>query len=181
MKTCSIIGNGLTRKEIELDQLPKPTFGCNAIFREFIPDYLFAIDPIPVWEIMSSSACSNFVPTPLFYQFEDPEYHNYNPSRPRNNAGMVAMQYAIEQGGFEQLNCYGFDFLLENNSEYLTKTVYDGSLGYQGTNNATLQDILCRIEYFKWFVRKHSSVKFNFYYPSQYTMINLNINNVRRI
>jgi hypothetical protein len=44
IKRCVIIGNGLSRKLMPLDQIPWPTFGCNQIYREFQPDYLLAQD-----------------------------------------------------------------------------------------------------------------------------------------
>ena len=44
IKRCVIIGNGLSRKLMPLDQIAWPTFGCNQIYREFQPDYLLAQD-----------------------------------------------------------------------------------------------------------------------------------------
>ena len=40
------IGNGPSRKGFDLTLLKKTgqTYGCNALYRDFIPDYLFSVD-----------------------------------------------------------------------------------------------------------------------------------------
>ena len=41
-----VVGNGISRKNIDLWQLKKhyTIYGCNAIYREFQPDILFCVD-----------------------------------------------------------------------------------------------------------------------------------------
>ena len=41
-----IIGNGPSRKGFDLDKLKRTgqTYGCNALYRDFIPDFLFMVD-----------------------------------------------------------------------------------------------------------------------------------------
>jgi len=41
-----IIGNGPSRKGFDLNQLKKSgqTYGCNALYRDFMPDYIFSVD-----------------------------------------------------------------------------------------------------------------------------------------
>ena len=41
-----IIGNGPSRKEFNLNTLKTSgqTYGCNALYRDFVPDYLFMVD-----------------------------------------------------------------------------------------------------------------------------------------
>jgi hypothetical protein len=41
-----IIGNGPSRKDFDLTQLKDTgqTYGCNALYRDFIPDYIFSVD-----------------------------------------------------------------------------------------------------------------------------------------
>ena len=40
------IGNGPSRKDFDLNKLKATgqTYGCNALYRDFIPDYIFSID-----------------------------------------------------------------------------------------------------------------------------------------
>lgn len=49
-----IIGNGLSRKDIDLSTLDGLTIGCNAIYRDFTPDLLCAIDAGVISEILTS-------------------------------------------------------------------------------------------------------------------------------
>ena len=50
-----IIGNGVSRKSIDLERLNGITYGCNAIYRDFTPDYLVAVDPAMIEEILQST------------------------------------------------------------------------------------------------------------------------------
>ena len=44
MTTAFVLGNGVSRKEIDLESLRKwgKTYGCNALYRDFAPDVLVA-------------------------------------------------------------------------------------------------------------------------------------------
>ena len=46
MTRAFVLGNGISRKDIDLQQLKQygPIYGCNALYREFIPDALIATD-----------------------------------------------------------------------------------------------------------------------------------------
>ncbi len=48
-----VLGNGRSRLNIRLQDLQKygKTYGCNALYREFTPDYLIAVDPKMIIEI----------------------------------------------------------------------------------------------------------------------------------
>ena len=58
--TAFVIGNGTSRKSIDLHQLRKNSppnskiYGCNAVYRDFEPDYLVAVDTKMVTEINRS-------------------------------------------------------------------------------------------------------------------------------
>ena len=51
-----VIGNGTSRKNVNLDILKQhgKIIGCNALYRDFTPDHLFANDSIILHEILSS-------------------------------------------------------------------------------------------------------------------------------
>lgn len=54
-----VIGNGPSRKDFPLSKLQEidiVTFGCNALYRDFIPDHLVAIDGKMIREIVESDA-----------------------------------------------------------------------------------------------------------------------------
>lgn len=56
MKRAFLIGNGISRRDIVLNSL-RPygdIFGCNALYREFTPDYLFCVDVRMIYEVAKS-------------------------------------------------------------------------------------------------------------------------------
>ena len=54
MAVAYIIGNGPSRQEVYLRELKGTTFGCNAIYRDFTPDYLVSGDAGVIKEICAS-------------------------------------------------------------------------------------------------------------------------------
>ena len=54
MGTAYIIGNGPSRKGLDLDTLDGTTFGCNALYRDYSPDYLVSGDSKVLKEICQS-------------------------------------------------------------------------------------------------------------------------------
>ena len=56
MKQTFIIGNGESRKGLDLDSLREKgkIYGCNALYRDFTPDVLVAVDEAMMFEIVSS-------------------------------------------------------------------------------------------------------------------------------
>jgi len=56
-----VIGNGESRRGIDLSLLKDrgKTYGCNALYRDFCPDYLISMDTDMVAEIISSGYCKN--------------------------------------------------------------------------------------------------------------------------
>ena len=54
MERAYIIGNGPSRKGVDLSKLPGKTFGCNALYRDFKPDVLISVDNGIMHEIYQS-------------------------------------------------------------------------------------------------------------------------------
>lgn len=56
LKMIFVIGNGASRKNVNLNILKQhgKVIGCNALYRDFAPDHLFANDSIILHEILSS-------------------------------------------------------------------------------------------------------------------------------
>lgn len=54
-----VIGNGESRNYIDLNSLKSKTYGCNAIYRDFTPDYLISIDNKMIHEIVESGYADN--------------------------------------------------------------------------------------------------------------------------
>jgi hypothetical protein len=64
-----VLGNGLSRKNINLDYLREwgKIYGCNALYREFRPDFLVAVDAKMIVEICESQ-----------WQLQNPVWTNPN-------------------------------------------------------------------------------------------------------
>jgi hypothetical protein len=163
VKKAWIIGNGSTRKGFDLGKIEDTTFGCNAIYREYRPTYIIAIDEKMVKEIKSVSwAKERLVEIPLENQFEPAQY---NPSRPRENAGMVAMTQAILQG-YDDLYCLGLDFLIAEENLNLAN-VFDGTPCYGPETRTSFLDTIARSKYFEWYVKQYPNVNFTFIFPKR--------------
>ena len=54
-----IIGNGPSRRDVMLDTLPGTTFGCNALYRDYAPDYLLSGDSTIIKEICETEYPKN--------------------------------------------------------------------------------------------------------------------------
>ena len=53
-KHAYILGNGESRKTLDLYALPQDTYGCNALYRDYTPDFLVAVDRKIYKEIIDS-------------------------------------------------------------------------------------------------------------------------------
>ena len=174
-----IIGNGLSRKDFNLNRLVGQgcTFGCNALYRDFTPDYLVAIDDKIIEEITQSDYPMNrFIVPPNEEQYEPAEH---NPNRPRSNAGMNACFEAIKKD-FKTLFLFGFDFILED--QISVKNIYDGSNCYGPETRANYNDNSNRAKYFDYMAKKNPDVNFKFVLPRDIGIIhNINSSNVTGI
>jgi hypothetical protein len=166
--TAYIIGNGASRKDLNLEALRDvgTIFGCNALYRDFDPDYLVAIDDKIIEEIKQSYTHLNRCIFP-------PEEERYEPlgvygitsgQTPRSNAGMVAMQQAIQMG-YTELICFGFDFLVVDDNVAVSN-LYDGTNGYEMETRAVLRDTRGRMRFLAWLIETNPDVNFIFAYPN---------------
>ena len=76
-----IIGNGRSRLQFDLDQLHElfTTYGCNALYRDFIPDYLVSMDVAMVHEILNSNVHHK---TKFYTQYSEKAQHRKNIGEP---------------------------------------------------------------------------------------------------
>ena len=163
IKPAIIIGNGPSRKEINLHKLvgKAPLYGCNALYRDFHKwDYLVAIDNGMINELHKERVDDgNLIIPPEDERWESAEY---SPHRRRNNAGMIAMDRAIQNGN-NLLYLLGFDFILEG--EDSVDNVYKDSKNYGPETHAREEDNYYRLKYFEWYVHKHLGVSIIFVVP----------------
>jgi hypothetical protein len=84
-KIAFVLGNGTSRRSIDLNQLKDQgtVYGCNALYREFDPDYLIAVDTKMILEINkagyqhSHSVWTN--PNRAYHQMNG--FNFFNPSK----------------------------------------------------------------------------------------------------
>ena len=71
MSAACIIGNGESRLQFNLHSINKvmTTFGCNALYRDFIPDNLVAMDYAIVDEILNHQIYYDHLRSIVFYEW----------------------------------------------------------------------------------------------------------------
>ena len=74
-----VLGNGTSRKPINLETLQKKgmTYGCNALYREYSPDYLICVDPRMVHEV-NRAGYQNSHTVWTNYNISYKNYKNFN-------------------------------------------------------------------------------------------------------
>lgn len=162
MKTAFIIGNGVSRKPIDLNTLvgKGAIFGCNALYREFDKfDYLISIDK--QFQKLIENPDERFIFPPEDECWESAEYRQG--FRKRSNAGMNAMLEAIRRG-HDKLYCLGFDFLVRE-EDLSTDNIFRDTEGYGPDTHTRYEDNINRLKYLEWFCNKNRKVKFVFVLP----------------
>jgi hypothetical protein len=159
-----IVGNGVSRKEIDLNSLVGKgvIFGCNALYRDFDQwDFLVAIDDGMIAELLQKDfSPKTLIVPPISERFESAEY---NPGyRRRSNAGMNAMLEAIRRD-YKLLYCLGFDFLLEG--EVSVDNLYKDTPNYGIETRTRIEDNYHRIRYLEWFAEQYPLTTFIFVIP----------------
>jgi hypothetical protein len=108
-KDAFIIGNGESRIGFDLYNLPQDTYGCNALYRDYEPDYLIVVDQFMYKEIIQNEYDQKY--TVYTNRNNIKKYggsSNLIPENPHKGAGTTAMHIAIHDG-HTRLFCIGFD------------------------------------------------------------------------
>ena len=132
-----VLGNGTSRKDINLNLLKKygKIYACNAIYREFDPDYLIAVDAKMVLEIdrkgyqkQNSNVWTN--PNKAYKKIEGLNY--FRPSKGWSS-GPTALWLA-SQHGYRTIYILGFDYKgLEDGKR--VNNLYAGTPNYKKIND----------------------------------------------
>ena len=106
--TAYIIGNGTSRKNVDLKQLNGATYGCNALYHDFTPDVLVATDD----PISRSIQSSGYAKRNKFYTRK--VYAGSGANQLRSNyanwsSGPNALQLAVHDY-HDDITLLGFDF-----------------------------------------------------------------------
>ena len=139
-KTAFVLGNGTSRKSIEPSQIKQhgTIYGCNALYREFTPDYLVAVDTKMIVEINKSQyQRTNQVwtnPNKAFSKFVGFNY--FNPSKGWSS-GPTALWMASNHDN-EEIYILGFDYQGLGNQNTKINNVYANTHNYKkSTDKAT--------------------------------------------
>ncbi len=127
-----VIGNGRSRLQFDLHELHKifTTYGCNALYRDFMPDYLVALDRYMAYEILDNKIDQ----MTEFYSQNDSTFNRYKDSkinyvicdRRLGDSGTSAMRLAAKNK-HKKVYMIGFDYT--DNNRY-TDNVYSGTKHY---------------------------------------------------
>ena len=130
-----VIGNGKSRLQFDLTLLNKiyTTYGCNALYRDFIPDYLISHDMGIADEILDKKA---HYKTKFYTQHGRKMDHRHKIGEPINfviqdkwmgDSGNGALRLACSNG-HKKIYMIGFDY--SDNNSYI-QNVYAGTTHYQ--------------------------------------------------
>lgn len=156
-----VLGNGVSRKSIKPIDL-KPygkIYGCNALYREFRPDYLVAVDAKMIKEITATNYhIQNKVYTnPSRYTREIYGLNLFNPNLGWSS-GPSALNLASEHE-YTTIYILGFDYEGLGKKQDLVNNIYSGTMNYKKINdratyfgNWTRQTSTC--------IKKYSKVKY---------------------
>jgi hypothetical protein len=152
-----VIGNSPTRLEFNLQNLKKfsgllgadtlQTYGCNALYRDFTPDFLVAHGNDIVKELAGSEYIkNNIVYTNAIHLLEYPNKFYLIPYNPYADAGTTAA-YIAAFDGHKKIYLLGFD---EQDSKSYNFNVYAGTNGYDAIDAEILSDkwVTNRVELF---------------------------------
>jgi hypothetical protein len=130
LSNAIVLGNGKSRLNIKLNGLKSfsTIYGCNALYRDFTPDHLIAVDAKMINEIIKTDyQKENLVWTNHNKLIENTEYLNFLPQHRGWSSGPTALWLACLNN---HLTIYiiGFDFY---GIDGLVNNVYAGTFNYK--------------------------------------------------
>ena len=155
-KDAYIIGNGPSRIGFDLYSLPQDSYGCNALYRDYEPDFLICVDRRMYTEIKDSEYIGkNIVYTNHFNISRLGGEAHLIPANPHMGAGTTAMHIAIHDG-HTNLICLGFDCAKDGPNS----NVYTGTNAYNDAETVVHQTVWGR--QIKEFISKNPQVNWTF-------------------
>jgi uncharacterized Rossmann fold enzyme len=138
-KVAFVLGNGTSRKTVRVEELSLigKTYGCNALYRSFSPDYLVAVDVKMIIEINSAGyQHKNTVWTNPNKSFSGLKNLNFFQPSKGWSSGPTALWLAAEHG-YETVFVLGFDYRGLNNGKTLNNLYADTRNYKKSTDSAT--------------------------------------------
>jgi hypothetical protein len=135
MKRAFVLGNGRSRLNADLNLLKTKgkIYGCNALYREFEPDVLIAVDPKMIIEICNVGyQNANQVWTNPNRKYREYKNLNFFDSVRGWSSGPTALLKACMDTS-KEIYILGFDY---HGLENLVNNVYSGTPNYKGNNDS---------------------------------------------
>jgi len=144
---AAVIGNGVSRLQFNLSLLKHPsgllgaktlqTYGCNALYRDFTPDFLIATGNEITQEISNTNFVKDhIVYTSAIHMLEYPNKFYLIPFDPYADAGTTAM-YIAAFDGHKRIYLLGFD---GQDSVDSNNNIYAGTTGYDAKTAKVLDE-----------------------------------------
>lgn len=133
-----IIGNGTSRESFSLSHLVKPqiqTYGCNALYRDFSPNFLITTNKIASEMVSTGFTIENIVYSDLSTLLEYPQQFYLIPHNPYLDCGTTAA-YLAAFDGHTRIYMIGFD---GQDTPGFNYNVYSNTVGYDN-KDATVSD-----------------------------------------
>lgn len=136
MSRAFVLGNGRSRLSIDLDTLKQhgKIYGCNALYRDFLPNYLIAVDQKMLDELCANRVYEQVnIYTNNCQNQECKQYLNIlNPSKGWSS-GPTALWLASTHG-YEEIFIIGFDYKGTNDNRL--NNVYADTPNYKKSTEA---------------------------------------------
>ena len=139
MNIACVIGNGPSRKQFDLDTIHHTmyTYGCNGLYRDFLPDYLVSMDSTMVDEILKNNVhkkCTFYTQhtnriDAIKDQGEPIKFFEGQPMT--HDSGTSALELAAESN--DVIYLIGFDYTDNNDN---LPNIYHGTINY--ARNSTI-------------------------------------------
>ena len=136
------IGNGPSRKQFDLNRLKATgqTYGCNALYRDFIPDFIFSIDSPVTLEMVKEKVyekCIHYTPSLEVNRYPKggPSHLHLIPNNPHWICGNQAI-WTAGVHGHKNIYLLGYDFREYGNGKL--NNIYQDTENYGERNNDTV-------------------------------------------
>jgi len=159
MNSACIIGNGPSRKTFDLEHIGNvmKTYGCNAIYRDYIPHYLISMD----WHIVEEILNNEIHYKTTFYTQDCAQFNNMPVERKENIEWLKPMNKRLDSGNsalevalsheYETIYMIGFDY----NTNDKLPNVYHGTSNYARNSTVPAAESMAR----EWQQRLRNLVK----------------------
>jgi len=138
MQRAFVLGNGTSRLQVNCQHLTQygTVYGCNAIYRDFLPDYLIAVDRKMLDELQENDV-QNLTSVWTNSRHYNNQYPNFNFIEPSKgwSSGPTALWLASNHD-YDEIYILGFDY--QGTEDNLINNVYASTPNYKdSTSSAT--------------------------------------------